>query len=45
MALPVLAHRIIPAARVELRGRTKTDILHDLIEQIPVPVEAVESES
>jgi MoxR-like ATPase len=43
MAVPVLAHRIIPAARVELRGRTKIDILHDLIEQIPVPVEAVES--
>jgi MoxR-like ATPase len=45
MALPVLAHRIIPAARVELRGRTKTDILHDLVEKIAVPVEAVESES
>jgi len=42
MALPVLAHRIIPAARVELRGRTKNDILRDLIERIPVPVESTE---
>ena len=44
MALPVLAHRIIAAARVELRGRTKADIIHDLIEQIPVPVEASEGD-
>ena len=42
LALPVLAHRIIPAARVELRGRTKTDILNGIIEQIPVPVESEE---
>ncbi|HUZ00352.1 MAG TPA: MoxR family ATPase [Thermomicrobiaceae bacterium] len=40
MALPVLAHRIIPSARVELRGRTKTAILTDLIASVPVPVEA-----
>lgn len=39
MALPVLAHRIIPAARVELQGRTKEAILSDLIAQVPVPVE------
>ncbi len=45
MALPVLAHRIIPAARVELRGRTKADILTDLIAKIPVPVETTEGES
>ncbi len=44
MALPVLAHRIIPAARVELRGRRKIDILHDLLAQIPVPVEVAEDE-
>lgn len=39
MALPVLAHRIIPAARVELQGRTKEAILSDLIARVPVPVE------
>ncbi len=39
MAVPVLAHRIIPEARVELRGRSKVEILRDLLEQVPVPVE------
>ncbi|MDI3340787.1 MAG: MoxR family ATPase [Sphaerobacter sp.] len=39
LALPVLAHRIIPAARVELQGRSKEAILRDLIAQVPVPVE------
>ncbi len=43
MASPVLAHRIIAVARVELRGRTKKDILRDLLEQIPVPVESEEN--
>jgi len=45
LAQPVLAHRIIPAARVELRGRSKNDILHDLIARIPVPVETAENEA
>lgn len=44
LAVPILAHRIMLAARVELRGRTKSDILHDLIEKIPVPVETSEDD-
>ena len=44
LALPVLAHRIIPAARVELRGRSKLDVLRDLVDRIPVPVEPAENE-
>ncbi|HET9014245.1 MAG TPA: MoxR family ATPase [Thermomicrobiaceae bacterium] len=40
MAMPVLAHRIIPSARVELRGRTKAAILAELVASVPVPVEA-----
>lgn len=39
IAPAVLGHRIIPSARVELRGRSKVDILHDLVSTIPVPVE------
>src|SRR5579875_2366266 len=39
LASPVLAHRIIPSARVELRGRSKAAILDDLIAGVPVPVE------
>ncbi|HET7035959.1 MAG TPA: MoxR family ATPase [Thermomicrobiaceae bacterium] len=43
LAMPVLAHRIIPAARVELRGRTKADLLEEIIASVPVPVEVGEA--
>jgi MoxR-like ATPase len=39
MALPVLSHRIMLASRIELLGKTKVEVLRDLIAQVPVPVE------
>jgi MoxR-like ATPase len=39
LVVPVLGHRLIPAARVELRGRSRAAILTDLVARIPVPVE------
>jgi MoxR-like ATPase len=39
MASSVLTHRILPSARVELRGRTKRDVVDSIIAGIPVPVE------
>ncbi|MEX2425951.1 MAG: MoxR family ATPase, partial [Thermomicrobiaceae bacterium] len=39
MAAPVLTHRILPSARVELRGRSKRQIIDALINQISVPAE------
>lgn len=39
MAGPVLAHRIVPEIRAELRGRTRRQILDEVVDQIPVPVE------
>ena len=43
LALPVLAHRIIPSARVELRGRSKAELLAEIVASVPVPVEAGEA--
>jgi MoxR-like ATPase len=39
MAASVLTHRILPSARVELRGRSKRQIIDSLIADIPVPAE------
>lgn len=39
MAPSVLTHRILPSARVELRGRSKGEIITALIDNIAVPVE------
>ena len=39
MAASVLTHRILPSARVELRGRSKAQIVESLINEIPVPAE------
>jgi MoxR-like ATPase len=39
MAASVLTHRILPSARVELRGRSKGQIVESLISDIPVPAE------
>jgi MoxR-like ATPase len=39
MAAPVLTHRVLPAARVELRGRSRHDIVQGVIDETPVPVE------
>jgi MoxR-like ATPase len=39
MAPSVLTHRILPSARVELRGRSKAEVVQALINDIPVPAE------
>jgi MoxR-like ATPase len=39
VASSVLTHRILPSARVELRGRSKREIVEALINDIPVPAE------
>jgi MoxR-like ATPase len=39
MAASVLTHRILPAARVELRGRSKRQIVEAIISETPVPAE------
>lgn len=36
---PVLTHRLIPSARLRLRGETTADILKRIVAQVPVPVE------
>jgi MoxR-like ATPase len=39
LALPVLAHRLIPSAQTRLRGRPVKTLFIDLMAQVPVPVE------
>jgi MoxR-like ATPase len=39
LAVPVLAHRLIPSAQTRLRGRPVKTLFSDLIGQVPVPVE------
>ena len=39
VAEPVLAHRVIVNPEARLRGRTPADIVHELIESVPAPVE------
>jgi MoxR-like ATPase len=36
---PILAHRILPSSQSRLRGKAIADILHAIIERVPVPVE------
>jgi MoxR-like ATPase len=36
---PTLAHRLIPSGQARLRGKAVTDILRDIAEKVPVPVE------
>ena len=38
---PILTHRLILSSESRLRGRTVESILRDVVEQVPVPVEAV----
>jgi MoxR-like ATPase len=40
VALPVLGHRIMPAASARLRGGTAEDIVEAVLAQTPAPVEA-----
>lgn len=39
LALPVLAHRLIPSTRRRLRGEASSEILSSLLDQVAVPVE------
>ncbi len=39
LAPPVLVHRLIISSETRLRGRTGEEVIRDIIEQIPVPVE------
>jgi len=36
---PVLGHRIITTSQARVRGRVVFDILHEISDQTPVPVE------
>jgi MoxR-like ATPase len=36
---PTLAHRLIPSGQSRLRGKAVSDILRDVVERVPVPVE------
>lgn len=36
---PVLAHRLIPGARMRLRGQSVEDVLKAIVQRVPVPVE------
>ncbi|MCL2849641.1 MAG: ATPase, partial [Micrococcales bacterium] len=37
LAVPVLAHRVLPSAESRLAGRTTQDIVVDLVRRVPVP--------
>ncbi|WP_031506599.1 AAA family ATPase [Streptomyces megasporus] len=37
LAVPVLAHRLLPVAQVQLNGRTAEQIVADLLRHVPVP--------
>jgi MoxR-like ATPase len=41
LAIPVLAHRLILSANTRLRGHSARQVLTDLVERVPVPVEEV----
>jgi MoxR-like ATPase len=44
LVTPVLAHRLIPSSQSRLRGKAVADILRDLVDKVPVPVEESWSE-
>jgi len=39
LIVPALAHRLVPSGQSRLRGKAVADVLHELVEKIPVPVE------
>ncbi len=43
LAIPVLAHRVIPTAQADLLGRTHEEILQDVIASTSVPTEPVDA--
>jgi MoxR-like ATPase len=42
LAIPVLAHRLLPSTESRLSGRTTEAIVRDIVERIPLPVPAVD---
>jgi MoxR-like ATPase len=36
---PVLAHRVIPSAETRLRGMSTSEVIDEIVERVPVPVE------
>ena len=39
LAVPVLAHRLIVTSNARLRGRTASQIVRDILAEVPVPIE------
>jgi MoxR-like ATPase len=39
LIVPALAHRLVPSGQSRLRGKAVADILKEVIEKVPVPVE------
>ncbi len=39
LAVPVLAHRLIPSVRTRLRGKAGQEIVAEILSRVPVPVE------
>ena len=37
LAVPVLAHRLMLTPEAELRGRTAAEVIHDVLQSVPVP--------
>ena len=42
LAVPVLAHRIIPTAEAQMGRRTTDAVVADLVHRLPLPVERVQ---
>jgi len=42
LAHPVLAHRLVPTTDARIRDRTAVDILEEVLEAVPVPVESLD---
>ncbi|MGH2829150.1 MAG: AAA family ATPase [Actinomycetota bacterium] len=38
LAIPVLSHRVIAAPEAEMSGRVTSDVLADLLDEVPVPI-------
>ena len=43
LALPLLAHRLVPTTDARIRDRGPADVLGDVLESVPVPVEFTEA--
>jgi MoxR-like ATPase len=41
LAIPVLAHRVMPTAEADLRGTTSIELIDAVVAATPVPVETV----